>query len=144
MAIYKERKTWRVDLYVNGKKFKQKCGFPTKREAKAWHDVESALLLQRGEGYQEPYAFKFNDLISRFEEIHLATISSSTKRRYLIDIEHRIKPFFKNIELSKINQIIIEDFKVRTLSEVSVKSTNNCIGILKTIFNKAIEWGMLF
>lgn len=44
---------------------------------------------------------------------------------------------------SKMQQLIIEEFKVKTLSKLSLKSTKNCMGVLKIIFKKACEWGMI-
>jgi len=143
MAIYKERKKWRVDIYVNGKKFKTRCGFATKKEAKNWHDTESAILLNKNQDDKEEYHFTFDELMMRYKEIHLNTISASTKKRYLIDIEKRIEPFFKTIFLKNITTMMIEDFKRKMLSNLSIKSSNNCIGVLKTIFKKAIEWNMI-
>jgi integrase len=146
MAIYKERDTWRAEIYIDGKRTKSKSGFKNKREAKKWHDIQLGLYLYSTFNKENDTVYTnltFQHLILRFEEIHLPTIRATTAMRYKIDLTYRIKPFFINYKLEMINQCLIEDFKIQILNELSPKSVNNCLGLLKTILKKGVEWDML-
>lgn len=145
MSVYKSRDKWRAEVYFKGKRIKGEGGFRNKTEAKKWHDTVLGALLNGGEIELPPQGLQgsFDDLLSRFEEIHLKTIRKGTADRYLIDINYRIKPYFQYRELEQINKIQIEQFKTELLETVSVKSANNCIALLKTILNKGVEWGFV-
>lgn len=86
---------------------------------------------------------KFSELLVKFEEAHLPTISESTRVRYSLDIRYRIKPYFEDLLVDKINLLIIESFRSGLLKKLSPKSVNNCMDLLKLLFRKAVEWGML-
>ncbi len=49
MAVYKEGKTWRADVYINSKRVKQKTGFLTRKEAKFWHDKTATVYTPEPE-----------------------------------------------------------------------------------------------
>ena len=81
----------------------------------------------------------FEDLWKRFEEVHLPTVRKGTQVRYQLDIKYRIAPFFQSYELDQITQMLIEDFKIWLMKDLSPKSVNNCLGLLKTIFKKGVQ-----
>ena len=95
--------------------------------------LENSLLKQ----------YSFSELLDRFEQIHIPTIRQSTATRYLIDIKLRIRPYFEFYKVNRITIAHIEDFRSSIRRDLSVKSTNNCIALLKTLFRKAITWGMI-
>ena len=45
--------------------------------------------------------------------------------------------------LQKIDRIEIESFRSKIMEDLSVKSVNFCMDLLRTIFLKGVEWGML-
>jgi len=144
MSIYKEGKHWRADVYVHSKRIKMKKGFLTKKEAKNWHDRQMIIykdLLIAGEACDEKNSF--DTLLIKFEEIHLVRISPSTARRYRLDIQRRIAPYFKGCLLKNMTPLMIEGFKSNLLLTLSPKSVANCMGLFKTILHKASEWEMM-
>ncbi len=143
MTVFKAGTTWRVDVYYKGRKVKSKSGFKNKRDAKKWHDINVGLLSVQDHDEVQIKEFKFEDLLLRFSKIHMSTIRPGTQRRYQVDIDYRIAPFFQNRKLNSITQSMVEDFKISVMEEMSVKSANNCLGLLKTIFRKGVEWRMM-
>jgi integrase len=88
-------------------------------------------------------ASSFNDLLTTFKKVHLPTVSDGTRLRYELDIDQRIRPEFGELRLSRISRLTIETFRSRIMRDLSPKSVNNCIDLLKLLFKKAVEWELL-
>jgi integrase len=152
MSVFKDKNKWRAVIHLDGVRIKSKGGFETQSEAQDWHDTEFDRLTKKkadGETIEQerkkPGAktILFDELWERFEIVHLPTIRTATKVRYELDFKYRIQPHFQGMELSKITQITVEDFKVEMLKKISIKSMNNCLAVLKLLLKRAVEWGML-
>lgn len=142
MSVYRYRKSWKADVYVNGKRIAAKGGFDSRRKAKNWHDMTSGLH-KTGNAEISVGNYTFNELLERFERTHMSTIRSGTATRYQVDIKYRIRPFFEFYKLSQITIDRVEEFRAKLARELSYKSVNNCLALLKTIFKKAVSWKML-
>ncbi len=142
MAVYKSRNKWRAEVSINGKRIATKGGFNRKIDALRWHEDTIFKYRSQKEVLAEKI-YNMRDLISKFHELHLPYIKTSTKDRYLLDIEKRIVPFFCSINLNKIDGILLEHFKSSIVSKMSPKSVNNCLHVLRLLLNKAIKWKML-
>ena len=143
MSVYKRTKTWTAAISLNGERVRCKGGFETEKAARRWHDKTKKLLKQgKGEQVYEKAA-TFQDLITHYNQTHLPTIRTNTQIRYRADIRRHIMPFFEFYNLKHIDQRVIETFKAKLLQEVSPKSTNNCLALLKSIFKKAYLWRLI-
>lgn len=85
----------------------------------------------------------FSEIVEKFIQIHLPTVSVGTQMRYQIDLKHRIKPYFYERELLQIDRLTIESFRSQIMPKLDPKSVNNCTQLLFLIFNKAVEWEMI-
>ncbi len=148
MAIYKSGKFWRADVYIHAKRALQKGGFLTKKDAKTWHDM-MILNPVLEPAPQEPVPQKpiqpvlFESVIQRFEEYHLPKIAINTKRRYEIDISLRIRPILGAIPVEEFTPLFLEEVMKEVYRTLSLKTANNCIGLLKTILNQGARWRMV-
>lgn len=142
MSVYKRHDSWRAEVFIKGKRVARKGGFKKKIEAQRWKDQTTQNFIQDPESFQKN-DFRFKELLSKFEEIHLQYVKPSTRDRYLLDINQRIIPFFQNIKLCKIDSVLLEQFKSSIVPKLSPKSVNNCIHALRLILNKAVKWKML-
>jgi len=81
----------------------------------------------------------FEDMAKLFLEDH----SRPNKRTYQDDIYRvrRLIHAFRGKALSEISIQDIERFKGRLASEVSPATVNRHLTLLKTLFNKAVQWG---
>ena len=143
MSIYKRGNTWQAMVYWKGKRQIIKGGFKTKKKAKLWHDKTLALIeINKGDEIHQKAA-TFKELITKYCQTHIPTIRKSSASRYLSFINLRILPEFEHYKLEKINQEMIENFKASLIRDLSPKSTNNCIALLKSILKKGAEWQMI-
>jgi integrase len=140
MAVYKDGKVWRADVYINAKRVIQKGGIATKKEAKFWHDKTATTYELPQEPVKEVL---FEVVIARFEEFHLPKIAISTRRRYRQDIELRIRPMLGKVAIKDFNPIFLERISKKIFEKLAVKTANNCIGLLKTMCNRAVQWEMM-
>lgn len=85
----------------------------------------------------------FSDLLAKFAEIHLPTVSAGSRLRYEVDIKYRIEPYFGFLKLADITQIQVDSFRAHIMKSISPKSVNNCTVLLALLFNKAVKWGIL-
>lgn len=138
MAVLKDGKTWRVQLYYRDwrgeLKRKQKRGFKTKADAKKWHDD----FLQQQErncdiNFENFVEIYFKDVENRLRQNTMVT------KKYIVDL--KITPYFKNKKLNEIRVSDIREWQNMLLKEdyspTYLKTINNQ---LSAIFNYAMRY----
>lgn len=140
MGIYKHRDGWRVEVFYKGKRVASRSGFKRKTDANLWYEEQRSVFKSE----TAPAAdFTFDDLLKRFDAWHLARLRGGTRARYLVDIDHRIRPFFAFLKLSDLTSELLEAFRAEISQKLKPKSVNNCIHALRLILNKGVKWRML-
>lgn len=142
MTVYRYRKKWRAQVFLNGERVASKSGFERKSDADAWHD-EIVSQHRRGDVAAKAIEYRFDELLERFEKFHLPTLSRGTQVRYLVEIDNRIRPHFRFYPLHKISPEMLEAFKADVREKLSPPSANFCLETLRLIFNKAVKWRWL-
>jgi integrase len=76
-------------------------------------------------------------------DLYLERHAKINKRSWKTDEERlkRLKARFGNKRLSTITKGEVERFRAKLAQEISGATVNRYIALLKTVFNKAIEWG---
>lgn len=143
MSIYKFKGNWKAEVWIGSRRLASRSGFNTKELAKNWHNRMELDLTTKAETLQIPKRHLFDELLRRYETIHLATVSAETRRRYGTDIDYRIRGFFKGRVLDSINSMLIDSFRSELMKSLKPKSVNNCTELLRSIFRKGEEWGMI-
>lgn len=134
---------WKAEAWFNNKRIKSKS-FPTKREAELWKKQYVSQLVSSPSQNKNEDSRTFDDLLERYQRDHLPTIRIETARRYEVDINYRIRPFFQYLKLSAITPDLIEEFRATLLrGDLAPKSVNNSTDLLRSIFNKALKWGWI-
>ncbi|MFK7823325.1 MAG: tyrosine-type recombinase/integrase [Oligoflexales bacterium] len=156
MAVHKRGKGWRAEVFVNSKRVKSRSGFSTKRLAQKWHDETATLFRnEKSASKVKDTTYSFDDLVDRYLSNHLPTIRASTQERYIGEINYRIRPYFSYVKLNEVTPDLIEQFRVELLrgkyssklnsgkGNLSAKSINNCMDLLRSILNKGVKWKMI-
>ena len=145
MAIAKTANGYRAELYVDNVRVDSQRGFKNKTEAKRW--LEKARVEYERNPVTSKSAKKsdptFDDLLATYQKLHLPKVEEQTKDRYMIDINLRILPAFKFFKLRNITAGMVMEFQASLLSKLSPKSVNNCVAVLKAMFNFGETIGML-
>lgn len=136
--------------YIN---FKMKIGGKAKRFRKFGGYTKDAarfelsrLRTQKHDeklGIRKPIAADVD--FAEFADEFLELYSKQNKRSWARDefSLNRLKDFFKGETLQSIGPEKVERFKSKRKAEVSPASVNRELSCLKTLFNKAVEWGRL-
>ena len=132
---------WVCDLTVQGKRIRQFGGY-TKQEAR--NTLAKLRLMKLDVRFSlkpplEEIAFK------EFADQYLELYSKQNKRSWRRDQQSlkELKAFFRGETLQSLDPQKIESFKAKRRTEVCDGSTNRELACLKTLLNKAIEWGKL-
>lgn len=144
MSVYKYGEGWKAEVWIGNKRVGSKAGFASKAKAREWHDQQaSEYRADGGKSFYDKPSYTFDDLLARYETIHLPTIALETRRRYQLDIDRRIREAFRFRPLDSITPMMIESFRAKILKTIEPKSVNNCVCLLSAIFRKGQEWDML-
>jgi integrase len=143
ISIYKYKNGWKAEIWIDRKRITGRSGFETKAAAKKWHDLTVIQFENDPGSLSKTKVPTFDDLLQRFIEIHLPTVAEGTRKRYHLDIDRRIRDHFQFLPLDKITKIDIETFRAGIMTDLSVKSVNMCMDLLRTMLLKAEEWGMI-
>lgn len=141
---------WYVDFTFNKKRIRAFGGY-TKEQAR------NTLTKMRMEKLNEKMGFKkpekkpevtFEDFAKEFIELYSKQHKRSWKRDE-VSLKS-LKPFFKGKMLREIEPHLVENYKVKRKADKTPRKTlvaeatiNREIALLKTIFNKALEWGRI-
>ena len=142
MSVYKYGEGWKAEVWVGNERVTSRAGFATKADAREWHDKSISEYRVDGPSSQKQ-SFTFDELLSRYETIHLPTIALETRRRYQLDIDKRIREYFRFRPLDSIAPMHVESFRAKIMKNIEPKSVNNCVCLLASIFRKGQEWDML-
>jgi len=134
---------WYVDFTFNKKRIRAFGGY-TKDQAR------NTLTKMRMEKLNEKMGFKKQEKkpeisFEKFADEFIELYAKQNKKSWERDewSLKNLKPFLKNKMLREIGPELIENYKVKRKTKVSEATINREIALLKTIFNKAVEWGKI-
>jgi integrase len=148
MVKYKEKNLrlkdgkWYIDFTFKHKRIRKFAGW-TKEQAKNTLAKLRLELLNEDLGFKKPGAenIPFEKFTQEWLEIY-ARPNKKSWRRDELSLKSLI-PWFKGKNLSDIKPDLVEAYKAKRKLEVSPATVNRELACLKTIMNKAVEWGKL-
>jgi len=142
MGVFKKATNYYIDYYLpNGRRKREKIG-PSKKQAKL---VLKKRKVQIAEGkfldIRKEERISFDKMAKEYLEIHSKPNKRSSWRDE-ISIKH-FSHYFGKKTLQEITSLDVEKYKQKRAREVSPSTVNREMTCLKTIFNKAKEWGKI-
>ncbi len=133
---------WYVDFTFNKKRIRQFGGY-TKEQARNTLAKMRIEKLDERLGYKKPKQsdIAFDQFAREFIEIYSKQNKKSWKRDE-VSLKS-LNPFFKGKTIQDIGSELVERYKARRKTQVSPSTVNRELALLKTMFNKAVEWGRL-
>jgi len=130
MGIFKKGKNWYIDYYVNGRR-KRECIGPSKKLA------ETVLHKRKIEIAEGKYLDNNRREKVKFEEMARLFLEYSrvNKKSWKRDCQNRY--------INEIDLLSVEKYKMQRLRKVSPATVNREVACLKSLLNKAVEWGKL-
>lgn len=141
---------WYLDFTFNKKRVRKFGGY-TKEQARNTLAKLRIVNLDEKLGFKKPER-KPDVLFENFSKEFMELYSKQNKRSWKRD-EVSLKslnPYFKGKTLHEIGPDLVEGYKVKRKADITPRKTlvkgatiNREVALLKTIFNKAVEWGRI-
>jgi excisionase family DNA binding protein len=137
----KER--WAIDYTDRGRRVREVV-----RDAQARGEALVALqarIAQAFDGRFAPLRRAEPTRFSRLAEIYLNDYAKTNKKSWRCDayaLDAHLKPYFGALRLEEITPHVVEQYRAERLRSVRRSSTNREMALLKTMFNRAIDWGL--
>lgn len=157
MGVYKKDNRWYIDYYLpDGKRKRETVTIPGVEASKITRqDALKALSIRKAEiaeGKFEISQTKKPVLFDKFVNRYLEDYSRPNKRSFSRDVTstNALMKFFSGKNLSQITNWQVEKYKANRQKEISKfgreiskSSVNRELACLKTMFNKALDWGLV-
>ena len=133
---------WAIDYLDRGKRIREVI-----RDAQTREDALVALQARVAESFSRrltPFSKAETISFARFAATYLDDYSKATKRGWVSDasrLKANLIPFFGGMRLQDITPLAIEKYRTNRLRSVSKPSINRELALLKSMFNRAIDWG---
>jgi len=133
---------WYVDFTFRGKRHRELGGF-TKDQARNTLTKLRAELLDVARGFKKPAVkdVPFEDFADDFLERYSRPNKRSPERDEISLA--KLKRFFKDRTLRAVTAEDVEGYKAERRAEVAPATINRELGCLRTLLNKAVDWGKL-
>ncbi len=139
MAIYKRGKTWWIDYYANGQRYRESVG-PNRRSA------ERALAKRKVEIAENRFLDKVKRSCATFDELAKLFLDYADNNKLSAERDHRsvalLQEVFGGMKLGDITPLSVEQYKNMRRKSVGPATVNRELAALKTMFSKAILWDM--
>lgn len=132
MGIYKIKDSWYIDFYADGRRIRKRVG--SKRDAENALNAVKADILRGEYNFKKDRRVRFEDFAKEYLEY-----SKINKRSWGRDESslNRLLPFFKDMLLSKITPLHIEDYKKLRIKKVKGSTVNRELICLQHMFTIA-------
>lgn len=134
MSLVKNGRYWHYDFCYRKQRYRGSTGQVSKMLAR---EFESRRMreVRQGRSCQE---IGFEEFAKMFLKLHASGLKSQSFYGWTTKVLVR---HFESRSLSEIGVKEIQEFAVLRRSKVSPATTNRSLGVLKTMFNRAIDWG---
>ncbi len=129
---------WYMRYRINGVRHQEKIG-PVSRKAAEIRFAERMREIHEGQILNRIEPILFKD----FAKTYLENYAKTYKKSWVSDQTsiNNLLPVFGNKNLDEINRFHVEQYRTDRIKTVKHATVNREMACLKTIFNKAIEWG---
>lgn len=132
----KDKPMFYIKVNINGKQL-CKRGFSNKKDAQ----IFEASLLKDNSAYICRH-YLVSDVISFYKDDLKSRVKITTYTQNLNVLNNHIYPYFKDLQISKINQGSLKIFYLKTLDNKSYKDKNKIFMVARDFLNYLKEYGL--
>ena len=142
MSVYKRDENYWIDYYLpNGKRKRKKIGTSKKQAERILNKFKTEIVEGKYIDRDNRQRVRLKAFSDRFLTSHCKVNKSSWGNDEIL--LRQILDFFGDVYLDEITPEMVENLKAHRLSVGAKKATvNRVTACLRTMFNKAIEWGV--
>jgi len=142
VGVFKKGNTYYIDYYVNGRRKREAIG-ESRELAKT---VLAKRKLEIAEGkfldIKKKPKISFSELAQKFLDYSKVNRSPGTYQYHYFNLKP-ILDFFSGSLIAEIGINEVERYKAKRIREVTAVTLNHELSVLKNVFNRAVEWGIL-
>jgi integrase len=146
MGVYKRGKTWWIDYYCKGVRYREPVGTKKTEAQERLGGRLEEIRDGKFRGTKPLQAITFKDLVDEYEKIAKEKKGYSVGKYYI----RTVKKHFEGRVLPEITTLDIERFKMqrketqtRAKRERSGTAVNRELACLRAMLNKAVEWEII-
>jgi len=145
MPIYeckgRKGRTYQIVYFINGKRRKETIGKDRKLAEVVLHKRLTEIAENRYLDKQKENKIRFEDFADQYLNTHCKNNNKSWQKSDKINLKY-LKRYFLGKYLYEITPLDVEKLKAKELGEgLSPATVNRRLACLKSLFNRAIEWG---
>lgn len=140
MGIYRRQRKYYIDYYSNGRRVREAVGESRKLAEIILKKRKVEIAEGKHLDIRRHEKIRFEDFADEYLELHSKPNNKSWEKSDLQSI-NRLKQSFSGKYLYEITPFMVDKFKMERAKEVSPASVNKNLACLKSMFNRAIEWG---
>lgn len=140
MGVCKKKGSWCIDYRANGRRIRERIGTSKPLAETVLAKRKAAIAEGKFLDVKRIKKHRFSEAAKQFLDSSKA--NKKSYKRDLLSIRKYLLPSFGKKHLDEIGSWDVEKYKGRRKKKVSPASVNRELACLKTIFNKAIFWGM--
>ena len=143
MGVFKRGNNWYISFWFKGERIKESIG-PSRRVAEAVIAKRKAEIAENKflDKRKELPPVKFHDFAVEFLKWAKGEHKPGSRQREL-SIMRTLEKGFGDKNIHEITAWSIEQYKMKRKEEVKASSVNRELTMLKSMLNKAVEWGKL-
>lgn len=137
MGLFLKKGNWYIDYYAYGKRKREKIGTSKTLALNVLRKRKLELAENRYLDIRKQEKIRFEDFADEYLRVH-----SANHKSYRGDLDNikTLKKFFAGKYLHEITSLDVEKFKTERSQDVSFATVNRALAVLKSMFNRAIEW----
>jgi len=138
MGVYQRGENWYVDFAFMKKRYRRRIGPSRKGADKVISKMKGEIAENRFlDVWKKPDPIKFKDFVEKY---YLKNLEADRRRTSRLDI---LKREFGDKIIQEITAFQIERYKMNRKESLKPASVNRELALIKHVFSKAIEYGML-
>jgi len=140
-GLFEKKGVWYIEFYFKGRRIRERIAADKKLAEVVLKKRQVAIAEDKFLDKPKKRAkIRFSDLCDKY----LETYSKPEKRSYSDDVYFvkRFKQYFGNRYIHEITTLQVAEYKAERKSQVKEATVNRELGVLKSIFNRGIEWDM--
>lgn len=142
VGVFQRGGNWHIRYSFRGKRIRKKIGSSKTLAENALRKIKLEIAEGKFLDIKRELKIKFEDFADEYMELHVKVNNRSWQNSILSNMK-LLKRIFAGKYLFEIMPQDVERFKATRGKEVSAGTVNRALALLKTMFNKAIEWGKL-
>ncbi len=141
IKLNEDNAVYYIEYYHGNRRIREKIEFNKMVAENVLKKRELEIVENKFLDIKREKKIRFRELAQEFIERHLkVNCSAGWHRKSLVNIQ-RLGRMFNEKFLYEITPLLIEKFKIERLKEVKPETVNKDLACLKTMFNKAMDWG---